>query len=168
MTLEYQEIMEDMEMTKKTPPRKVRGVATFHNDDSVEFVPYNVGDPVQKCVRKKGESRFYETEGEKQSSYVCHLKVDKDCDDPAAEMFDQLRDLTKPLQKKEPAAPRSKALMETEGLRVWHRRQEHKIVVQMEISTEGTCELSTKLLNLTAEVNKCLAINRTSLLSQKR
>ena len=83
-------------------------VATFHDDDSVEFAPYNSGgEPVQKNVRKRGDSRFYETDGEKQSSYVCHLKVGKDSEDPAAEMFDQLKYLTKSMQKKEPPVPRT-------------------------------------------------------------
>ena len=60
----------------------MRGVATFHDDDSVEFSPYKDGTPVQKDVKKKGESRFYETEGEKTSSYVAHLKVPKNRQTP--------------------------------------------------------------------------------------
>ena len=160
--------MTEADTQRQTAPRKVRGVATFHDDDSVEFAPYNSGgEPVQKNVRKRGDSRFYETDGEKQSSYVCHLKVGKDSEDPAAEMFDQLKYLTKSMQKKEPPVPRTKTLLDQKGLRVWHRRQEHKVIVQMELSTEGTAELSSKLFNLTAEVNKCFAINRTSLRPQK-
>ena len=154
---------------QKKTKTKVRGTATFNDEDrSFEFTPYQEGDPVQKCVRKKGESRFYETDGEKKSSYVAHLKVDKDCQDPAAEMFAQLHDFTKTLIKKEPSPPKSKALMDKPRVKVWHRTKENKILVQMEISTDGGGELSSKLFNLTAEVNKCFAINRNSLLPVKQ
>lgn len=154
--------------TKKPQPRKVRGVATFHDDDSVEFSPYREGVPVQKGVRKRGESRFYETDGEKTSSYIAHLKVPKDSTDPAAEMMEQLQYFLKPLAKKELPAPKNKALLDKPGVRVWHRKSENKIVVMMEITPTETGELSYQLFNLTAEVNKCFAINETFLLPPKK
>lgn len=152
--------------TPKPKLRKVRGTAVFHDDDSLEFVPQQEGQPVQKRVRKLGESRFFETEGEKRSSYVAHLKVDKDSADPAVEMFEQLQHLTKPLLTKPPQAPRYKALLDDGGVRVWHRAQEHKVIVMMEVDTSTAGELSSQLFNLTAKVNKCFAINRTSLRPQ--
>ena len=149
-------------------PVKVRGTAVFHDGGDMEFVAQRIGKPVQRSVKKKGESRFYETEGEKDSSYVCHLKVPKNAEDPAAQMFEELQYFTKGMQAKEPAAPRSKKLLEKPGLSVWHRKQEKKVVVMMEINTENAFDMSSILFNLTSEVNKCFAINRASLSPQKK
>ena len=154
--------------SQKPQPRKVKGTAIFHADDSVEFTPQGEGTAVQRNVKKRGESRFYETEGEKQSSYVAHLKVNRNATDPAAEMFEQLDFLTKPLQRQESKLPRNKALLDLPGVRVWHRRQENKVIVMMEITPTATGELSSQLLKLTQDVNKCFAINRTSLLPPKK
>ena len=143
-------------------PRKVRGVATFQANGDMEFRAHQQGEPVQKSVRKKGQSRFYETDGEKESSYVCHLKVAKDCEDPAAQMFEELQYFTKGMQAQEPATPRSKRLLEKPGVSVWYNKRENKVVVRMDISTEDCYDLSNQLFNLTSEVNKCFAINKTS------
>lgn len=151
------------EKTKKPQPRKIRGTAIFHDDDALEFIPQREGTPVQIGVRKRGESRFYETEGEKQSSYVAHLKVPKDSADPATEMMEQLQYLTSGIAKKEPPTPKSKRLLDRQDLRVWHRKNENKVIIQMEIDTTARGELSSQLFNLTAEINKCFAINQNSL-----
>lgn len=162
MTLEYLEIMEE-EKRKAGSPRKVRGTATFHDDDTVEFVPQGKGEPVQKSVKKYGDARFYETEGEKTSSYVAHLKVNKDAADPAAELHEQLEHLTKGMKTVEPAVPRIKSILDKPGVTVWHRKLERKVIIRMEIDLATSGELSSKLFNLTAEVNKCFAINQKNL-----
>lgn len=176
MTLEYLEIMEDvMNETREAGGRvrvKVRGTATFIKEDGevrdFEFVGQQPGVPVQRSVKKRGESRFYETEGEKQSSYVAHLKVAKDATDPVAEMQEQLDYFTRSMRKTEQKPPRSKALLDKPGVTVWHRQKEHKVIVRMEIMTDTGQELSGQLFNLTSEVNKCFAINRVSLSRQSR
>lgn len=154
--------------TIKKSPRKVRGTATFHDDDSVEFQPWGNGEPVQKSVKKKGDSRFYETEGEKQSSYIAHLKVAKDSSDPVAEMYEQLQYFTKSLQKNEPKEPKGKRLLDKKAVQVWHKKADNKVIVRMEIPTDTGAELSSILFNLTSDVNKCFAINRNSLRPQKK
>ena len=44
---------------------KGRGTATIYEDDSIEFKPTGNGQPVQRNVRKRGNSKFYQTNGEK-------------------------------------------------------------------------------------------------------
>ena len=150
-------------------PRKVRGTATYHDDTGdMEFRAVQPGEPVQKNVRKSGESSFYETEGKGRSSYVCHLKVDRDSADPAAEMDEQLQRLTASIRTRECAKPRGKRLMEKPGVTVYHNRQKSEVSVLMTIDLASEGELSAKLFNLTAEVNKCFAINRTSLTPPKK
>ena len=149
MTLEYEQLLEDMKMsetrTKAEKPReKVRGTATFIRIGGMvqdfEFRGSIPGTPVQKNVRKLGNSSFYETEGARESSYICHLKVSKASADPAAEMFELLED---------------------------HNKKESEVTVLMTIDLEGEGEISAKLFNLTSEVNKCFAINHRSLSLRK-
>ena len=136
---------------KAAEPRRVRGTATFHDDMSVEFVPQGKGEPVQRNVKKVGEARFYETDGEKSSSYVAHLKVSRDSSDPVGDMEEQLEN----------------CLLDREGLKVWHMKSERQVRVEMNLSTESA-DLTSVLLNLTSEVNKCLVINKASLRPQRK
>jgi hypothetical protein len=145
---------------KADKPRKVRGTATIYDDNRVEFVPQAEGTPQRKNEKKRGQSTFYHTNGEKESSIVAHLRVPANCEDPAAEMFEQLHYFTKDLLSKEPPKPAQKKLLEKEGVSVWHQKKAHMVVVRMEISTDTEMELSAILFNLTSEVNKCFLFNR--------
>lgn len=148
-------------------PRKVRGTATIFDDNRVEFTPQAIGEPRRQKEKKKGLSTFYETIGEKESSIVAHLKVPANCEDPAAQMFEELAHFTKDMQTQAPKMPKQKKLMSEEGVSVWHLKSENKVVVKMEIATDTEQELSSILFNLTSEVNKCLAINKRFLNQQK-
>lgn len=154
-------------MTKQDPkadkPRKVRGTATIFDDNRIEFQPQAEGAPKQKDVKKRGQSTFYHTSGEKDSSIVAHLKVPSNCEDPAAQMFEELAHFTKDIVKKDPKMPQQKKLLEKEHLSVWHKRKDNEVVVYMRIKIDSEQELSSQLFNLTSDVNKCLAINKTSL-----
>ena len=160
-----------MSEKKQEQPKavKVRGFGTYRAETGeFDFRPSGEGTPSKKEERKKGKSSFYKTNGEKESSIVAHLRVDADCEDPVAQLYEDLAYFTKGMTQKEAPLPRSKKLYEKPGVTVWHRQKEQKLVVQMEISTDGTQELSGQLFNLTAEVNKCLAINKTSLLPREK
>lgn len=157
----------EQQINVETRPRKVRGTATIYGDNRVEFVPQAEGTPQRKNEKKRGQSAFYHTNGEKESSIVAHLRVPANCEDPAAEMFEQLHYFTKDLLSKEPPKPAQKKLLEKEGVSVWHQKKAHMVVVRMEISTDTEMELSSILFNLTSEVNKCLAINKRFLNQQK-
>lgn len=160
--------MEEQSNKKAGQPRKVRGTATFHDDMSVEFVPQGTGEPVQRNVRKCGEARLYETEGALNSSYVAHLKVSRRSEDPAAELEEQLEKLTKDLRKQPAPVPkRMKCLLDMPDVKVWHARKEKKVKVEMWVFTEAL-DMTATLLNLTSQVTKCFAINRTSLVPRKK
>lgn len=167
MTLEFLELMETMnntQITKPEKPRRVRGTGIFDTAASTfAFQPMGEGEPVRHNVRKRGESQFFETKGEKQSSYICHLKVSKDSPDPAAEMEEQLEYLTRGMRLKEPKLPTSKRLLDKPGVEVWHRRTDRHVVVRMEIETGDEWTMTRQLFNLTQEVTKCFAINQKSL-----
>lgn len=148
-------------------PRKVKGTATIYNDGKINFDPQREGRPVQKSVRKKGESSFYETEGVKQSSLVAHLKVSRDSDDPVSEMYEQLGELTKDYQKKEAPKPKGKCLLDKDGVTIWLNKSQQKVFVHMELDVQNIFLIQKQLFNLTSSVNSCLAIN-AGIISPKR
>jgi len=158
------------EKEKPMKPRRIRGTAVFHDDDAVEFIPQGKGEPVQRAVRKHGESKLYETEGDKTSSYVAHLKVNRDTADPRAELFDQLEHLTSKMNKDKEGllTPPVKCLEKTDCLKIWHNRRTKKVIVQMEISLDSGYMPSKALYQLTAATDKCFVINETSLVPQKK
>ena len=120
---------------KETKVLSVRGTAKIDRETGdVNFVACKPGEPVQRNVKKRGSSSFYETEGKGQSSLIAHLKVDKDSPDPAAK-----------------------------SVKVSHRPTENVVTIHLTINLDGESELSAKLFNLTSEVSKCFAINRKRL-----
>ena len=143
----------------------VRGNAKINRKTGdINFRAAQPSEPIQKNVKKEGNSSFYETDGEKTSSYVCHLKVDKDSADPAGEMQEQLDKLTAGIRKKEPAAPRGKFLLNKPEVLVVHNKKQSEVTVRLAINLKEEGELSAKLFNLVSEVNKCFAINQKKLI----
>ena len=73
-----------------------KGNGTLWSDNSFEFrLPEEGSGWKKNILKKRGDAHLYETTGEKQQSLVAHLKVEKGCEDPAAELFEQLAVLTK-------------------------------------------------------------------------
>ena len=99
----------------ETKAIKVRGTATINPDNSFDFTPSQQGEPVQRSVRKSRKSKMYETAGVERQSMVCHLVVDKNATDPAAEMFEDFKKLTKGMgADKLPPALKGKRLMDND------------------------------------------------------
>lgn len=172
MTSEFLELQESMNNVQKTNGKStltVRGSAKVNTETGdFQFAAYQQGEPVQKNVRRMGESSLYETEGKKESSIVAHLKVSRLSEDPAAELEEQLTELTKELRKEPETRPRRlKCLLDLPDAKVWHDRREKKVRVELTIPTVCV-DMTATLLNLTSQVTKCFAINRTSLLPRKK
>lgn len=145
----------------KTKRKKVwqgKGNGTLYDDNSFEFRMPEEGSGWKKNVMKKrGDAMIYETTGEKQQSIVAHLKVEKGCQDPAAELFEQLSILTKDLVKGNPELPKTKTLAEQEGLKIWHQKKDGRFVALITIdSTMPKQRMTSKLFALAAEVNKII------------
>lgn len=159
--------LENPQSTTSTPGGgrvrfKVRGTATFIREGDelrdFEFTGFQAGEPVKNVLRKHGQSQLYETK----NSLVAQLKVSRDVADPEAEMADAMADLLKGRMPKLPKLPRTKRLIDRDGLRVWHDRKAGKVTVLMELPAGQIYEMQGRLFNLTQEVYKCLAISKIS------
>lgn len=110
-----------------------RGKATIFEDDSIEFRPDGKGQPVQRDVRKAGRSKFYQTNGEKETNYVAHLSAPVASIDPVGDMLKDFDQLTRELQPTLPREPRTKPLLKKEGLSVYLDKKEHRLRIFAEI-----------------------------------
>jgi len=63
-------------------PRTVRGTATIHEDDRIEFKPYAEGEPAQRNVRSTKGGKVFTTTSEKKPLMVAHLSCPADATDP--------------------------------------------------------------------------------------
>jgi len=148
-----------------------RGKATIFEDDTIEFRPDGKGQPVQRDVRKAGRSKFYQTNGEKESSYVAHLSAPVASIDPVGDMLKDFDKLTKELQPNLPKEPRTKPLMKKEGLSVYLDKKEHRIRVFAEILLDNDHPYSPADWAYTligAQLSQCFTSNRKLILTAFR
>jgi hypothetical protein len=135
-----------------------KGNGTLWSDNSFEFhLPEEGSGWKKNILKKRGDAHLYETTGEKQQSLVAHLKVEKGCEDPAAELFEQLAVLTKDIVKDEPTLPTIKTLAEQPGLKIWYRKKNGQMMALLTIdSTMAKERMTSRLFSLAAEVNKVI------------
>ena len=99
-------------------PRTVRGTATIHEDDRIEFKPYAEGESTQKNVRTCKGGKLFTTTSAKTPQQVAHLTCPADAPDPYAEYLSQLKRLGVKPQKPE-ALPTEQRLVSESGLECW-------------------------------------------------
>lgn len=115
--------------TKIQSPRTVRGTATIHMDDRIEFKPYAQGEPTQRNVKSCKGGKTYETISEKAPQKVAHLSCPADCADPYGEYIDQLARLgIKP--QTEQQLPEKQRLVSEGGMEVYLNAKQNKLTYQ--------------------------------------
>ena len=155
---------------------KGRGTATFYEDDSIEFKPTGNGQPVQRNVRKRGNSKFYQTNGEKESSYVAHLSAPVGSLDPVGDMIKDFESLTQELKPKLPPKPRTKPILKREGqygetIEAYIDRKEHCVRVFATLPLDENNPLNPADWAYTligSPLSLCFTSNRKSILTAYR
>lgn len=146
-----------------------RGTATIYEDDSIEFRPCGKGEPSQRNVKRSGASKFYQTNGEKESNYVAHLMAPKDALDPVGDMLKDFETLTRELEPQLPKEPRTKPLMKRDGMSVYLDKKEHKVRIFAEILLDAEknpyspADWAYTLIG--AQLSQCFTTNRKSILT---
>ena len=184
MTLEYLELLETMEETKrneevrikseesaaaKTTRRKLqrsfKSNTRIYDDGSIEVDPQAQGEPSQKDVKKVGKSKRYVTNGKNPLTCV-ELKCPENVPDKAAFFHKELAKLTKDIQIKEPTLPKGEYLVNKDRLKVCLVKDEQKVMAWLTFEAKGLLEIRRELYNLTSEIDKCFAINQDSICPQ--
>ena len=185
MTLEYLELLETMEETKrneevrikseesaaaKTTRRKLqksfKSNTRIYDDGSIEVDPQAQGEPSQKDVKKVGKSKRYVTNGKNPLTCV-ELKCPENVPDKAAFFHKELAKLTKDIQIKEPTLPKGEYLVNKDRLKVCLVKDEQKVMAWLTFEAKGLLEIRRELYNLTSEIDKCFVINEALVVQQK-
>ena len=191
MTLEYLELLEDMEkeqVEKGTSVRRklqksFKSNTRIYDDGSIEVDPQAQGEPSQKDVKKVGKSKRYITSGKNPLTCV-ELKCPENVADKAAFFHKELAKLTKDIQIEDPQMPEGEFLLNEENLKVKMVRTQGtgtsvasgisqvsqspcaKVVAWLTFEAKGLIDVRRELYNLTSKIDKCFVINSDSICPQ--
>ena len=155
---------------KTKPDETVKGKMNKWNNGYAEFIPVGSKPSNRTMLKQLGDSSFYKSEGEKQSSYSVHLNCDGKSEDPVGELLDQFLVLTEGQRKHLPKLPEgSKGRMLLDngmGLQIWLDRERGKVSILTEL--ECNTNIERMLLQAQSQMNVCIARNRTEILNNNK
>ena len=156
---------------KTKPSSSTKGkLNKWDNSDYIEFVPAGTRESNRKMLKQMGNSSFYKSEGEKESSYSLHLNVNGKSEDPVAEMFEQFQLLTAEQQKQMPQMPESlegRMLYDNgSSLKVWHDTAKHEVVILTRLDCSP--QIERQLLQAQAQMNVTIGRHRAEILNNSK
>ena len=152
--------MEDVK--KRKCIRSFKSNTRVFDDNSIEVIPQEKGEPSQKDVKKVGRSKRYATTGKNPLTCI-ELKCPDDVADKAAFFYKELAKLTKDMEIEEPQLPEGEYLVNKDCLKVCLVKGEHpQLMAWLTFDVEGILEVRKQLYQLTSEIDKCFVINEAS------
>ncbi|MCR5573884.1 MAG: hypothetical protein K6F78_03575 [Bacteroidaceae bacterium] len=149
-----------MKYDKNKSPRTIRGTATIHEDDRIEFKPYAEGEPTQLNVRSIKGGKLYTTTSEKEPKQVAHLSIDANAADPYSEYVAQLQKLGIKPQQEQPMLQKQR-LMAEGGIEVYLDAKESKLTYQGQIDLSQSKNWQSELMRQLQLVVRTLPGNET-------
>ena len=142
----------------------------WEGSDYVEFVPTGTRESNRKMLKQLGNSSFYKSEGEKESSYSVHLNCDGKSEDPVGELLDQFLLLTEEKRKQLPKLPEGsegRMLLDNGmGLQIWLDRERGKVSILTELDCNTNIE--RMLLQAQSQMNVTIARYRNDILNNNK
>ena len=143
------------------PDEKVEGrLLKWKGTDYVAFEPVQKRDshhPARTYLKETKHVSFYKNEGEKENSYSLHVNVDGKSVDAPAELLQKAAEALKPLMKNPPQVPVNTIFItDTEEMKVWQRKKEKKLVIQLILDTSKPFLMTSNMLRLAQEANKII------------
>ena len=156
---------------RRKPDSSTRGkLNRWEGSDYLEFVPAGSKPSNRTMLKQLGDSSFYKSEGEKQSSYSVHLNCDGKSEDPVGELLDQFLVLTENERKQLPKLPEGsegRMLLDNgTGLQIWLDRERGKVSILTELDCNGNIE--RMLLQAQSQMNVCIARNRQEIINNNK
>lgn len=155
---------------RRKPDSSIKGrMNRWDNSDYCEFVPTGTRESNRTLLKKLGDSSFYKSEGEKQSSYSVHLNCDGKSEDPVAELFDQFLHLTEDQRKALPKLPegsQGRMLLDTENLKIWLDGERGKLSILTEL--ECSPQIERLLLQAQSQMSVTVARYRTDIINVEK
>ena len=154
---------------RRKPDSSTKGRMNEWDNGYKEFVPTGTRESNRKMLKQLGNSSFYKSEGEKESSYSLHLNVDGKSEDPVAEMFEQFKVLTAEQQKQLPTLPENQQgrmlLDDGKGLKIWLDSEKHKVSILSELDCGP--DIDRQLLQAQATMNVTMGRYRKEILNHE-
>jgi hypothetical protein len=151
---------------KTKPDETVKGKMNKWNSGYAEFIPVGSKPSNRTMLKQFGDSSFYKSEGEKQSSYSIHLNCDGKSEDPVGELLDQFLLLTEGQRKQLPKLPEGSEgrmlFSNGDGLQIWHDRENNKLTIMAQL--ECTADIERQLLQAEAQMNVVVGRNRKDII----
>ena len=151
---------------KTKPDVTTKGKLNEWNNGYKEFIPVGSKPSNRTMLKQLGDSSFYKTEGEKQSSYSIHLNCDGKSEDPVGELLDQFLVLTEGQRKQTPKLPEGSEgrmlFSNGDGLQIWHDRENNKLTIMAQL--ECTADIERQLLQAEAQMNVVVGRNRKDII----
>ena len=156
---------------RRKPDSSTKGkLKRWEGSDYLEFVPAGSKPSNRTMLRQLGDSSFYKSEGEKQSSYSVHLNCDGKSEDPVGELLDQFLVLTEGQRKQLPKLPEGsegRMLLDNGmGLQIWHDRERNQLTIMAQL--ECTADIERQLLQAEAQMNVVVGRNRKDLVNNNK
>jgi hypothetical protein len=152
---------------KSKPDLTLKGKLNEWQNGYREFIPQGQKPSNRTMLKQLGNSSFYKSEGEKESSYSVHLNCDGKSEDPVGELFDQFLLLTEGQRKQQPKMPEGsegRMLLDNGmGLQVWLDRERGKVSILTELECNGNIE--RMLLQAQSQMNVCIARHRQEIVN---
>ena len=152
---------------KTKPDVTLKGKLNEWQNGYREFIPQGQKPSNRTMMKQLGNSSFYKSEGEKESSYSVHLNCDGKSEDPVGELFDQFLLLTEGQRKQQPKMPEGsegRMLLDNGmGLQVWLDRERGKVSILTELECNGNIE--RMLLQAQSQMNVCIARHRQEIVN---
>jgi len=151
---------------KTKPSETLKGKMNKWENGYCEFVPTGTRESNRRMLKQLGNSSFYKSEGEKESSYSLHLNVDaKDCTDPVGALYEQFLNLTENERKQMPQLPEGcegRMLYDNGGsLKVWHDTARGEVCILTRL--ECNPQIERQLLQLQSDMGRCIGRYRNEI-----
>lgn len=152
---------------KGKPEVTTKGKMNEWSNGYKEFIPQGSKPSNRTMLKQLGNSSFYKSEGEKESSYSLHLNVDaKDCADPVGALYEQFLSLTENERKQMPQLPEGsegRMLLDDGKTQIWldNAKSEVCILTRLHCSPQ----IERQLLQAQATMNVTLGRYRTVIIN---
>ena len=144
------------------PVKAFRARVKMYGNDVVVVNPEAQKESNRRIIKKRGNSSFYKSEGEKESSYTVHINLDANDPDPVATMQERFAELTKGELKSElKFQVKGKLLYESPKLKVYLNKTNKQVILQTTLDCCPTIE--RELLQIQADMAKIIGANYTEI-----
>ena len=137
---------------KTKPAETLRGKLNKWDNGYAEFIPAGTRESNRRMLKQMGNSSFYKSEGEKESSYSLHLNVDGKCEDPVAAMYEQFMQLTEGERKQLPQLPQ-----------LWLDSGRGEVVILARLACSAM--IDRQLLQAQSQMNVTIGRHRTEIIN---